>query len=231
MVATFDVRQFFPSTNTQLLTPVFTEMGFRYHAADALVKLVTLDDELPQGAPTSSLLANLAFSPGDDRFIRICRRRHLHYSRYVDDIAVSGDCDFCDLRGPFMQAIRLAGYDVAEEKIRFMRAGTRQIVTGLLVNERIRPTRQYLADLRRTIRLCMKNGAQSVADCNGVSVGTLKSQLTGRVAHVRHVDERLGARLRGLLCGVDWRSADRIQRPLNEAPAWLVKRRRGLSES
>jgi hypothetical protein len=110
MVATLDVRKFFPSTNGKLLAPVLDALGFQRDAASALLNLVLLDGQLPQGAPTSSLLANLAFALGDSRFIRLCRRHGLHYSRYVDDIAVSGDSNFISLRGPFIDSIRSSGY-------------------------------------------------------------------------------------------------------------------------
>jgi hypothetical protein len=207
LVATLDLRKFFPSTTPGHLAPMLASLGFAGEVAEDLLQLVTLDGGLPQGAPTSSLLANLAFSAGDSRFIDLCRRRRLRYSRYVDDIAISGECDFHDLRGPFIAAIRLAGYGVADEKVRFMPNGTRQVVTGLVVNDRLRPTQRFVAELRHDIRMCLDLGASCVAAVSGETVGTLKSRLTGRVAHVQHIDAHLGRELRGRLCGVNWRSA------------------------
>jgi hypothetical protein len=154
----------------------------------------------------SSLLANLAFAIGDTRFIKLCRKRQLRYSRYVDDIAVSGNKDFSDLRGPFEDAIRSAGYSIAKEKIHFRSRSERQVVIGFVVNEKMRPTNKYLSTLKYEIQLCPNHGARRAAICRGVTVPQLKSQLTGRVSHVRHIDRRLGQSLRGKLFGVDWRS-------------------------
>lgn len=209
MVATLDIRKFFPSTTEAHVAPVLMAVGFRGNALEDALQLVLLDGRLPEGAPTSPLLANLAFSGGDNRFIRICRRLHLEYSRYVDDIAVSGDYDFHDLRGPFVDAIVASGYTVAEEKIRFAPGSRRQVITGLTVNQQLRPTKAFVASLKEDIRLCLDMGAATVADIHGLAVPKLKAQLSGRVAHVRHVDSKLGSRLRGMLCGIDWRSTPR----------------------
>jgi hypothetical protein len=185
---------------------MFAAMGFEGAALDDVVQLVTLLGCLPEGAPTSPLLANLAFASGDESFIRTCRKRKLRYSRYVDDIAISGDCDFHDLRGPFVETIIASGYAVADEKVCFLPRSRRQIITGLVVNDRLRPTREFVSSLKQEIRLCLEKGALTVADVHGTTIRKLKNQLTGRVAHVKHIDPKLGKRLRGMLCGVDWRS-------------------------
>lgn len=206
MVATLDIRKFFPSTTPELVAPVLAALGFMDEAAADILALVMLDGQLPQGAPTSSLLANLAFAPGDTLFIELCRLRNLRYSRYVDDIAISGADDFAELCGPFKHLINMAGYAVADEKIHFMGRHQKQVVTGLVVNDKLRPTRQYLSQLKSDIRACLDNGASLIAASEGLTVRQLKNQLTGKVAHVRHVDREIGRRLRGMLCGVDWRS-------------------------
>jgi RNA-directed DNA polymerase len=210
LVATLDIRKFYPSTTPKHLEPVLTAIGFLDKAAEDLLRLVSLNNELPQGAPTSSLLANLAFAPGDTRFIEICGERHLSYSRYVDDIAISGEDDFRDLRSLFINAIESAGFSVADEKIHFMPKHDRQIVTGLLVNDRLRPTPEFIRELKHIIRLCLEHGAILVAESEGLTVTTLKNKLTGRVAHVRNIDRQLGKRLYGMLCGVTWRSTARV---------------------
>jgi RNA-directed DNA polymerase len=206
LVATLDIRKFYPSTTPEHLAPVFAAIGFLNEASEDLLGLVTLNNELPQGAPTSSLLANLAFASGDTRFIEICSKRRLSYTRYVDDIAISGEDDFRDLRADFVKIIESTGYSVADEKIRFMPKHDRQVVTGLIVNDRMRPTPVFLREIKDDIRLCLEHGAVFMAEAEGLTVTTLKKKLTGRVAHVRHIDAKLGKRLHGRLCGVNWRS-------------------------
>jgi RNA-directed DNA polymerase len=210
MVATLDVRKFYPSTKLSHLRPVLLALGFVEQAAEDLLKLVTLNGELPQGAPSSSLLANLSFAVADVEFIRLSRRYKLRYSRFVDDIALSGNFNLKQLRQQFIAAIGLANYEVAPTKIKFMGHNERQVVTGLVVNEKLRPTPEYLRRLKGDIRNCLQHGAQSIAHLDGLTVRQLKNQLTGRVAHVGSVDRAVGKKLRGMLCDVNWISTPNL---------------------
>lgn len=204
MVATLDIRDFFPSTTTALVEPVFIQAGLIDEGLQDAIALTMLEGALPQGSPTSCLLANLAFTSADQRIRQRCRNRSLTYTRYVDDIAISGSADFRELKGPILECIAAASYTAAPEKTRFRPASQRQVVTGLVVNDRLRPTKDFIRSLKHMIRLCLENGAATIASVDGVTVGMLKSKLNGRVAHVHGCDGELGDKLSGMLCGVDW---------------------------
>jgi RNA-directed DNA polymerase len=206
LVATLDVKDFFPTTDSSLVEPVFDEAGSIDEALSDAIAMTMLDGALPQGSPTSSLLANLAFLPADRRLRSVCRKRGLTYTRYVDDIAVSGSYDFRELHGPFIKSIEQCGYRVATGKVKFQFDDERQIVTGLVVNDRLRPTKDFLRDLKHEIRLCLEFGAAQIAHAQGVPVLSLKSTLTGRVTHVTQSDTKLGNHLRGMLYGINWRT-------------------------
>jgi RNA-directed DNA polymerase len=204
MVATFDVKRFFPSTTRRHIEPVFSAAGLVGEALDYAIVLTLLDGTLPQGSPASCFLANLAFIPADRQFLLLCKRKALNYSRYVDDIAVSGDYNFLELKGPFVDFIRQAGYEAAPKKVLFRSSGQRQVVTGLVVNDKLRPTSEFIAELKHSIRLCMELGPESVAISEGLETRELKARLTGRVGHIAQCDPKLGRRLHGLMCAVNW---------------------------
>ena len=48
-------------------------------------------DALPQGAPTSPILSNIACASLDEQLSLFATDNHLHYSRYADDITFSGE--------------------------------------------------------------------------------------------------------------------------------------------
>ena len=54
------------------------------------VQLTTLNKCLPQGAPTSGYLANCVLDEFDKILLTYCAKRNLNYSRYSDDITISG---------------------------------------------------------------------------------------------------------------------------------------------
>jgi RNA-directed DNA polymerase len=206
MVATFDVKSFFPNTTAEMVGRVIGEFGLRGEALASAVRLVTKDNELPQGGPTSLFLANLALEPADRRIDALSRKHGLCLTRYVDDLALSGPRELFPFQGEIVSAIERQGYPVALEKIRFMGRNMPQIVTKLQVNDVLRPTSEFVSEVNDCIWQCLNLGARAVADIEGISVARLKNGLTGKVSHVAQADPVLGKKLRGRLCGVDWTS-------------------------
>lgn len=211
MVATFDVKAFYPSTKPAMVRRVLERLGFGGEAADAVLQLVTKDDELPQGSPTSGFLANLALEPADRRIDALCRRHGLSFTRYVDDMAISGDTDLTKFQGTIIEAVKECGYEVAPEKIRYMGRNVAQLVTKLRVNDKMRPTQEFMAEVKADIWECLNAGAAAVAAERGVQLQNLKNSLTGKVSHICGADIEAGDKLRGMLCGVNWQVGERVE--------------------
>ncbi len=208
MVATFDVKAFYPSTKPEMVRPVLERLGLGDAVADAVLRLVTKDDELPQGSPTSGFLANLALEPADRRIDALCRKHGQSFTRYVDDMAISGDTDLTKFQGTIIEAVKGCGYEVAPEKIRYMGRNVAQLVTKLRVNDKMRPTREFMAEVKADIWECLNAGAAAVAAERGLQLHNLKNSLTGKVSHIRGADRDEGDKLRRMLCGVDWKIAE-----------------------
>ena len=90
--------------------------GFSADVASVLTKLTTYKYKLPQGTPTSTALANLAFSAVDKRLSDLCEENNLVYTRFVDDIAISGKTDFKELSNVIVKFIVEAGYKISRKK-------------------------------------------------------------------------------------------------------------------
>ncbi|WP_081897746.1 reverse transcriptase family protein [Massilia sp. BSC265] len=85
-----DISNFFPSASRALVHRVWKDLfGFSEDVAALLTTLTTKDGGLPQGAVTSSYLANLIFWDYEPDLVKTLALRGLRYSRYVDDITVS----------------------------------------------------------------------------------------------------------------------------------------------
>lgn len=211
MVATFDVKDFYPSTTPMMILPVLERLGFRHAAADAVLCLVTKDEKLPQGSPTSGFLANLALEPADRTIDWLCRKHGLNFTRYVDDMAISGDTDLRNFKSVVVDAVGSCGYALDAGKTKFKWRHEQQIVTKLRVNDKLRPTREFMSEVKADIWECLNAGAAAVAAERGVQLHNLKNTLTGKVSHIRGADREAGDKLRGMLCGVDWTKADRVE--------------------
>lgn len=194
LVITMDVENFFPSTTQEMVGMALKKAGL-LESAQFIAAICCYQGALPQGSPTSMLLSNLSFLAIDSRMIAHCKRHNLNYSRYVDDIAVSGDYNFRSHLDAFSTYIVEHGYAVAKKKTLIMPQGTEQIVTGLSVNENMRPTKEYISLLRDNIDDCIELGAGVVADSLGFTITALKAKLAGRVNYVSQYDRARGVAL------------------------------------
>jgi len=94
VIASFDLRDFFPSVGVAELVRTFathSPLLERPRAADArvlLARLTTHRGRLPQGSPTSPFLASYVFLDFDRR-IQAALGPEVTYTRYFDDITVS----------------------------------------------------------------------------------------------------------------------------------------------
>lgn len=89
-VYSIDIADFFGSIHYKSIKMVYQQLGFSKENSNILTRLSTIDKLLPQGSPLSTHLASLAFRSIDRKIIKICQRKKLSYSRYVDDIVISG---------------------------------------------------------------------------------------------------------------------------------------------
>ena len=80
IVFCIDVQDFFPSVSLQTVQAVFEALGFRTEALNLLVRATTWDGQLPQGAPTSSAVANLSMTRIDIRLEGLANKNGFDYT-------------------------------------------------------------------------------------------------------------------------------------------------------
>ncbi len=159
------------------------------------------DWHLPQGAPTSPALANLAAFGLDSRLHAFACQYGLTYSRYADDLVFSGD----DTRsvGALTNFVAMAvseeGFRLNRAKTRVMRQHQRQLVTGVVVNQRPAVARaDYDALKARLHRLATKG----VGDAEP----GLRAHLLGQLAWVGRFSTSRARKLEALFSRIAWPS-------------------------
>lgn len=109
---------------------------------------------LPQGAPTSPILTNMVCRTLDRRLAGLAKRYNARYSRYADDITFSCIYNIFKKDSDFIKEL----YRVVEEdqhlhinaaKTRLQTASQRQEVTGLIVNQKVNVTKEYVKQVRQ----------------------------------------------------------------------------------
>ena len=136
-VLAVDIADFYPSISTKRVLGLFKQVGYCKEVAFALARLTTCKGILPQGAPTSPEIANLICRHLDARLLGFSSRNGWKYSRYCDDLTISGSGHVTSGAIKTVEDIVLTeGFVVRESKTHMMRKNRRQIVTGLVVNEK-----------------------------------------------------------------------------------------------
>jgi hypothetical protein len=164
-----------------------------------------LGPHLPQGAPTSPALANLAAYRLDCRLQGLGRAIGAAYTRYADDLVFSGDERLeRSLRRFHVSVCRIAleeGFEVNPRKSHFLRQGVRQQVAGVVLNVRPNVRRDEFDRLRATLTNCVRHGP---AGQNRDGQCDFRAYLAGRIAHFAQVNPSRGRRLWELFERIAW---------------------------
>ena len=183
---TLDLRDCFPSIHDRKVFNVFKNiMGCSNEIASLLTKITTFQHRLPQGAPTSPMLANLTLLPLYDQVGLIANELDLRWTFWIDDIAISGDRAIEAIE-KVIRAIQRNGHAVRHSKIRIMPRNTSQSITGTLVNRKVSFGRKKLEDIRSQIT--------SVADQPEIPDYLIQT-IRGKIAHVNSLCSIQGAYL------------------------------------
>lgn len=240
VVLRLDLRDFFASITAARVRAVFATLGYPAGTAAALAALATtrvprseldrlcregrLDpaaarrlsaSHLPQGAPCSPALANLCAFGLDLRLDGLAWTFGARYSRYADDLTFSGPAALRARVGAlraWAQAICLdEGFQPHPGKTRVMPAHRRQVVTGIVVNQRPNPVRVDFDRLKAVLHRCVLHGPDAE---NRERHPDFKAHLQGRIAWVAQLNPARGARLQALFERVQWpHGAGPVPRP------------------
>lgn len=161
VVVNFDIKDFFPSINYGMVFKLFIYIGYTREVAHLLTQLCTNGKNvLPQGAPTSPGLSNIACIKLDKRLSELAKKVGCSYSRYADDITFSGAKKILKAITLIRKIINDEGYNINEDKFRIQYSNHSQIVTGLTVNQKINISKQLIKEIENAIYYSKKFGVE-----------------------------------------------------------------------
>lgn len=154
-VLNFDIADFFPSVRPRQVCEMFYKRcRFPADVSWILTQLVTFEGQLPQGSPTSTVVANLVILPLAYRLHRLAVKHGCDYSQFVDDGTISGPGYIERLRPLIDKIVQQTGFRASPK---LHKRTTRyqfdeQVVTGVKVNKRIDVPSQKVEKLREDLR-------------------------------------------------------------------------------
>lgn len=133
-----DIEDFFGSTTKQMVSQALRNCGLNKETIDEICNLCMLNNALPQGGPGSPILSNLAFLELDKRLGALAKKFKAAYSRYADDMCFSSDDPHLNVLLPQVKyVVEACGYKLNAGKTRVLRRTRSQIVTGVVVNQKL----------------------------------------------------------------------------------------------
>jgi RNA-directed DNA polymerase len=238
VVLRLDLKDFFASVSAGRVYGIFRTLGYEPSVAHLLSGLVTntvpqavwhgipkatdrqlvqahfwlgrqlATPHLPQGAPTSPALANLAAFRLDRRLSGLAAASGLRYSRYADDITFSGPRELRHRRRGLEELlagiVREEGFRLNRDKSALSSSAARQRVCGVVVNVHPNPVRHEYDRLKAILHNAGRHGPASQ---NRSGVGDFEAHLRGRISWVSSLNPDRGAKLRQRFAHVDWSPA------------------------
>jgi RNA-directed DNA polymerase len=188
-LVTIDIKNFYPSITPSQVRNVFQKtLNCSSAVAFLLTGLTTCRHRLPQGGPTSPLLANLVLSSFDSEIRSVCDEHGIRYSSWVDDLAFSGHSP-AQVIGPVVATLIKAGFRVSHRKIKRMGGRDRKILNKLVLGKFVTVQKQYRGRIRAGIHN-FKCGKVTGADAGAYVEG-----LNGNISYLRLFDPRKAAAL------------------------------------
>lgn len=188
-LVTIDIKNFYPSITPSHVRSVFQKtLNCSTSVAILLTGLTTCRGRLPQGAPTSPLLANLVLSSFDGEIRSVCNEHKIHYSSWVDDLAFSGDSPVQVIE-PVIATLGKAGFHVSHRKIKRMGPGDRKVLNNLLLGKFVTIRKQYRARIRAGIHN-FKCGRVPAGEA-----GAYFESLKGNIGYLRLFDPKKATNL------------------------------------
>lgn len=169
---------------------------------------------LPQGAPTSPMLTNLALREFDENIRQIADGYGMYYTRYADDMFFSTrDHSFNREAGKKLISklygrMKEEGFRPNISKTRIHSPGARKLVLGLLVDgDTPKLTREFRSKVRMHLYYMNRTdiGPALHAKNRGFdSVMGLKNHVEGLINYAHQVQPKLGARWRAEFNKIAW---------------------------
>jgi Retron-type reverse transcriptase len=204
-VINVDLNDFFPSIKMDDIFRIFFYYGYTKELSFCFSKLCCHNGSLPQGSPASPYLSNIICLKLDKRLSLLAKKYDASYSRYADDITISGNKMIKNIMDPLFNIIKDQGFSINTKKTRIQYSHQRQEVTGLIVNGIVEKIpKKYKKKFKQEIYFCQKYGPANHQSKINDKHAFYKEHLYGKAYFIQMVEPELGKKLLKELSQINW---------------------------
>jgi len=201
-----DLEDYFGGITRRRVRGVLEATGIPLDVAKVISNLTVVNNNLPQGAPTSPLLANMVTFRLDRELMEFAKINRVRYTRYADDITFSS---YVPPTGLFSEAVPESGligidllspelrlifasndFKINTDKLRYAGRLARKEVTGLVVNEFTNVRRDFIRNLRAALYQAEQEATETTPTHAGHQDGNRQKLLRGRLEWLAQVRGR-----------------------------------------
>ena len=196
-----DLKDFFPSIKSSRVYYIFRYLcGYCHEVSYSLMLLVTKDESLPQGAPTSPFISNIVAYKLDYRISELARKMDFEYTRYADDISISSFTEIPkNIKYTVYSIIRDEGFSVNRLKTKSMSSANYLEVTGIYIYEDdIHVPRKYVKNIEQHLYYIKKFGVIDHKNKANIRNNFYFEHLQGCIDYVKRIDQSKGLKLQAL---------------------------------
>ena len=193
-----DLENFFGAINFGRVRGYFISnatFSLNKDVATVLAQIACYNNGLPQGSPSSPIISELIGEILDFRLLQLAKRYRVTYTRYADDLTFSTnqktfpvEIGYINQTGSWVPGgeldalVRRSGFTINNAKTRMGYRGSRQTVTGLVVNSKTNVNADYQRSVRAMCYRLLTTGSYDVKEGSPTV-----NRLEGMLSYVYHV--------------------------------------------
>lgn len=187
-VLSMDFKDFYPSISHNRVYHLFRqELNCSPEVASILTRLCTLRNQVPQGGPMSTDIANLVCRQLDTRLMALAGQYEIDYTRFNDDLTFSGKCIPESFTRVVKDIIGEGMFSLNPEKEQLRGRHQPQIVTGLSVNpKQPRVPRRIRREWGREKHVFYKYELENLDEATRLK---RQQQIQGKIAYLHYVNQ------------------------------------------
>jgi RNA-directed DNA polymerase len=165
-----DLEDFFHSIPASHVYSIFNSIGYNKNISSIFTSLCTYSGRLPQGAPTSPKLSNLACQHLDSRIQGYSGPKGIMYTRYADDITLSAlnETKIRKAQPMIEEILQDEGFIINASKTKICGTKKKKEVTGLVISpDNVGIGRKRYRLIRAEIFTMLKENNSKLAHING----------------------------------------------------------------
>lgn len=128
----YDLADFFDHITKARVKAVLKSKNFSQRFIRVVIKWCIYKNKLPQGAPSSPILSNAVCMSLDSRMMTLTKKIRAVYTRYADDIVISGEANIMGYQNVYRRIIRTEHFTINQHKTKITALHTDRVHSDAL---------------------------------------------------------------------------------------------------